>query len=419
MEKCSRVLSAAVVVVMLLGLGCQQPPHAEDRKHERGELPGQRQTEAASSSAPAVAFQPRKLPFQEAYLERLKLPPGFRVNVFARGLTNPRMMAVSPEGVVYVILPDAGRVVALRDDNGDGVAESPRTIISGLDEVHGITWHRGVLYVATPTTVYQARMDTASGQGVAAPRAIIRNLPTGGRHPNRTLAFGPDGMLYVSVGSACDACREPNPEHATMLVADPETWQRRIFARGLRNTIGFDWHPETRQLWGMDHGSDWRGADIPPEELNRIEAGGHYGWPWCFGAAQVDRMTADRPPDGQSPAEFCTTTRPAVMTYQAHSSPLAFVFYTGSMFPQAYRDSAFLALRGSWNRKPAVGYKVVVVEFEGGRPVGFRDFLTGFLTEGGQAQFARIAGLAVARDGALLISDDQNGVIYRVSYAAP
>lgn len=368
----------------------------------------------SAQNAKVATFMPERRPFRETYMRQLKLPPGFQINVFARGLGNPRMMAVSPNGTVYVTQPDLGRVTALRDNDGDGMADTERTVVSGLSGVHGIALHQGKLYLATPTTVYESTVDE-QGQ-LTRPQVRLANLPPGRQHPNRTLAFGPDGRLYVSVGSSCNACIENHPEYATILVANPTTWQRSRYAGGLRNTIGFGWHPATQVMWGMDHGTDWLGPDIPPEELNRLASGRDYGWPFCYGRQQVDRNMARHLSD-VDPETYCTTkTTPAVLTYQAHSSPIGMVFYTGIQFPPAYRGDAFVAFRGSWNRKPAVGYKVVRIRFENGTPVGFEDFVTGFLIENGTAQFARLAGIAMAPDGALLVADDQNGMIYRIAY---
>jgi glucose/arabinose dehydrogenase len=222
--------------------------------------------------------------------------------------------------------------------------------------------------------------------------------------------------LYVSVGSPCNACSFENREYATILQIQPDGSSRVIFAEGLRNTIGWGWHPETGQMWGMDHGSDWRGDDQPPEELNLLNQGNNYGWPHCFADRQVDPYLAS-PPPGMTKAEFCAQSVGPALTYQAHSAPIGMVFYTGEQFPEMYRNDAFVAMRGSWNRQQPVGYKIVRIDFdEAGQPVAFEDFVTGWLIEDGQAQFGRVAGLLVLQDGSLLIAEDTNGMIYRVSY---
>ena len=243
---------------------------------------------------------------------------------------------------------------------------------------------------------------------------MIDGLPDGGQHPNRTIAFGADG-LYISVGSSCNACRETNPEHATLLRFPPEGGKRAIFAHGLRNTIGFDWHPVTGELWGMDHGSDWRGDDEPPEELNHLQEGKDYGWPFCYANRNVDRHLVTAP-EGKSKEDYCSATQAPALTYQAHGAPIAMIFYRGSQLPADYRGDAFVAMHGSWNRKVPSGYNVVRVRFKNRRPVQFEEFLTGFLARDGESYIGRPAGLAMAADGALLVSDDANGVIYRISY---
>lgn len=360
--------------------------------------------------ATVTTFTPEKIQPTQALIQQLKLPDGFEISVFRENLGNPRMMAVDAEGRVFVTRPESGDVIVLEDANQDGVAEKQKTAVSGLAGVHGLAFHREWLYLATPSTLYRARIQDSQ---IAKPIRIA-SLPAGGRHPHRTIGLAADGKVLVSIGSTCNACAEENPEHAAMIEMSPDGAQRKVFARGLRNTIGFAWHPETGELWGMDIGSDWVGADIPPEELNNLTGGGDFGWPWCYGNRQID-------PEMRSNAlnmdveTYCSNTKPAVLTYQAHSSPIGFVFYKGRQFPDEYRGDAFVAMRGSWNRKPAVGYKVVRIEFENGKPVAMHDFLTGFLVHGGREHFARLAGVAVARDGALLVSDDANGVIYRVS----
>lgn len=359
--------------------------------------------------------KPGYLPFSESLLRSLRVPRGFTVNVFAQPTGNTRMMAVREDGGVYLTRQAEGDVLLLRDRDNDGRAEESRTVASGLELVHGITIHDDSVYLIAPTKVWVA--DMAADGSLGTPRVIIDDLPDGGQHRARTIDVGPDGMLYMGVGSTCNACDETNPENATLLRANLDGSDRTIYARGLRHTIGFEWHPDTGDLWGMDMGSDWRGDNIPPEELNRIVEGGNYGWPFCFANRRVDRHLAQAP-KGMSRRAYCNATVPPALTYTAHTAPIDFTFYTATQFPAGYRGDAFVTFRGSWNRTPPAGYKVARVEFDGGRPVRFRDFLTGFLVErGGEMyQFARIAGLAVARDGSLLVSDDSNGVIYRVSY---
>lgn len=357
--------------------------------------------------------KPERRDFSEDLLSLLLLPDGFEINVFARGLGNPRMLAVGRDGAVYVTRREQNDVIVLVDRDGDGRSDSTRTVLPNLKGAHGIAINNDQLYICTDTKLYRAELRRDGSAGT--PKVLIERLPDGGQHPNRTLGFGPDGMLYISVGSSCNACDESNEEHATMLRARPDGSQRAIYARGLRNTIGFAWHPQTRELWGMDHGSDWRGDDTPPEELNRIVEGGDYGWPFCYGDRVVDRFLSAEPKE-MTREQYCARTRPPVLSYEAHSAPLNLVFYTAGQFPAEYRNDAFVTMRGSWNRNPPTGYKIVRIRFQNGRPERIEDFLTGFLFDEGQAHFGRPAGLAIARDGSLLFSDDTNGVIYRIAY---
>jgi glucose/arabinose dehydrogenase/Cu/Zn superoxide dismutase len=346
-------------------------------------------------------------------IAQLQPSEGFTVTVFARDLASIRMMAQAEDGTIYVTRRGQGDVLALRDDDGDGQADDPPiTATAGLTSVHGIIISGTQVYLAVPTTIY---VGTLVGDGTIADLfPYATGLPEGGQHGNRTMAFGPDGLLYVSVGSSCNACNETNPEHATIVQIQPDG-SHTIFARGLRNTIGWGWHPQTGQLWGMDHGSDWRGDEQPPEELNLIEQDNNYGWPFCFADQQIDRYIPTQP-QGMTKAEFCALSTGPVLTYTAHSAPIGMIFYTGDAFGEEYVNDAFVAMRGSWNRQEPVGYKVVRLDFdENGQPVGFEDFLTGFLIEDGAAQFGRVAGLLQLPDGSLLVSDDTNGMIYRIA----
>lgn len=359
-------------------------------------------------------FKPDKVPATGERIAGLKAPQGFEVKAFAKDLQNVRIIAVAPSGDIYVSRRDQGDVLLLKDANEDGVLdEAPRTV-AHRPSVHGLAIGDGHLYMATATEVFRAPLNPDGSLG--AIERIINDLPDGGQHPNRTLAFGPDGMLYISVGSSCNACNESNPEHATLLRASPDGKSRTIFASGLRNTLGFAWDPKTGELWGMDHGIDFLGDDVQPEELNHIVKGKQYGWPHIWGKNGQNPQST--PPGEITKAQWAQMSEPMVLGYTAHAAPMQLVFYTGSQFPAAYRGDAFVTMRGSWNRKPASGYEVVRIRFRNGQPVTFEPFLSGFLTDGGQKHIARPVGLAVTRGGALLVGDDANGGIYRVSYGA-
>ncbi len=391
------LIGCAAILATILPASSQQPQQQRTEKVE------------------GYLSTPASLDFNESLLKQLKMPAGFQVNVFAKDLGNARNLAVAPDGTVYLTRREEGDILALRDTNKDGRADLKQTVASGHEYVNGITINQNRLYFVTDQELYVANL----GQNgtITKPQQLINDLPDGGQHPNRTIAFGPDGMLYISVGSSCNACDESNEEHATMLRAQPDGSQRTIFAQGLRNTIPFGWHPQTKEFWGLDHGTDWRGNTIPPEELNQLRQGQHYGWPFCWGDRRPDvYLSAD--PQGATKEQFCQKTQAPTLTYTAHSAPLAMVFYTGSQFPAQYRNDAFVTMRGSWNRNPPVGYKVVRVRYQNGKPVAFEDFVTGFHNQQKQTQFGRPVGMAIAPDGALLFTDDTNGVIYRVTYTA-
>lgn len=378
-----------------------------------------------SGHAVVRRLSPAQGEFSPAIVNRLAVPPGFRVSLFASGLGKPRMMEVGSDSTVYITRRDKGDVLALRDTDGDGRADRVSTVATGLKDVNGIALQGGELILAASTTVW--RVPLAGG----TPRAIITELPDGGQHPNRMVRVAPDGTLVVSVGSSCNDCAEADQlDRATLIRYSASGERIAVIAKGLRNTIGYDWHPRTGTLWGMDHGSDFRGDWTPPEELNLIQPGKHYGWPICWGNRQVDDLTEARPsevalrpgvakPSGREITReaFCAQTEPPVLTLPAHSAPLAMRFYQGTGFPAEMRGDAFIALHGSWNRRDPKGYKVVRLRFgPSGQPLGFEDFLTGFLDAAGTVQFGRPVGLAWLPDGSMLVSDDSNGAIYRVSY---
>jgi glucose/arabinose dehydrogenase len=367
----------------------------------------------AGSAVTRDVFRPEERPYDAALAASLQVPSGFSVSTFATDVENARML-VARGASLYVTRPELGDVIRIDDADGDGAADARATVASGFPMVHGIAFRDNQVYLATPNQVLLANVDVSGDFG--APEVIIDDLPDGGQHPLRTLGISPDDRLFISVGSTCDACDDSNPESATMLVAALDGSARSTFASGLRNTIGFGWHPTTGQLWGMDHGSDWRGGDTPPEELNALAEGGDYGWPYCYGDRIVDPVIQD-PPEGTK-QEYCADTSGPALSTQAHNAPIGLAFYTGTSFPSEYRDDAFIAMHGSWNRYPPTGYKVVRLVFDGGVPQRFEDFVTGFLIEDGAATFGRPADITVAPDGSLLFSDDTSGAIYRVRYDA-
>lgn len=375
------------------------------------------QGDGTDKPASVNVFKPDKVDATPERVAQLKAPPGFKVSVFASGLKNARVLAVAPDGTIYLSRRDQGDVLMLRDANGDGRADGPPVTVANRAGAHGMAIHDGKFYLITVKEVFTAPILPDGRLGPL--HLIMGDLPDGGQHGNRTLAFGPDGMLYISAGSTCNACNESNPESATILRASPDGKSRTIFASGLRNTIGFGWQPATGELWGMDNGMDYLGDEVQPEELNKIERGKQYGWPHIWGDGGINPQST--PVGGISKAQWRALSTPMTLGYTAHAAPMQMVFYPGGSFPASfpaeYRGDAFVTMRGSWNRKPASGYEIVRIRFaSNGQPQRFEPFVTGFLTEGGMTHIARPMGLAVAKDGALLMADDANGVIYRVAY---
>ena len=352
----------------------------------------------------------------DALIQSLRLPPGFHIAEWADGLNQPRVMAAAPNGDIYVSDSSAGTITLLR-----GVEHSTfKTQVRSKKDVMGLSVHDGSLFYATVHEIFAAPMKSDGTLGDE--RLIAANLPDVGQHNDRTIAFGPDGWLYEAVGSTCNECDEQNPESATMVRMRADGSSREIFASGLRNTIGFAWKPGTRQLYGWDDGVDWLGDEAQREELNHIEQGKKYGWPYVFGDGQLNYYRDPPPSKGTIEQWDRDSVRPE-LTYTAHSSGMQLVFYAGRQFPVSYGGDAFVTLHGSWNREPPSGYEVVRVHFEANnKPASITPFLSGFLRKTGDhswARFARPFGLLQLADGSLLMGEDQNGVIYRISYEAP
>ena len=357
------------------------------------------------SVLPAIMGQGQPPAAPVAPLADLVVPPGFKISVFASGLIGARLMTVSPEGVLLVARRRTHEVVALPDKNKDGIAE-PEVILTGQTNAHSLAFRGGYLYIATTPAVMRVRWTNGAPDGTPS---VFVDLPTStpAVHTSRTLNFGPDGRLYVSIGSSCDVCTEGDPRRTTIQVYDADG-KGRPFATGLRNANGFDFDPATGRLWAGDNGQDGLGPDFPPDEINLVEEGRHYGFPFFIGNNRPNPT-----PVTESVPASLSPVAPA-LELPAHVASTDVRFYTGTQFPSAYRNAMFLAMHGSTAIPAKVGYKVIRVRMKGGRPDGFDDFVTGWVKDG--VVSGRPAGLATGADGALYVSDDNKGFIYRISY---
>lgn len=338
-------------------------------------------------------------------LDELKTQPGFEVSVYAQTRAGIRLMTFGPNGVLYAAgsdavfaVPEQGKVVR---------------VLSGLAGAHSVVFKDRDLYIAAGDGVYRVK-DAVTANLVAPgkPERII-TLPAGGGHSTRTMAFGPDGGIYVTAGSTCNFCVETDSRRAAMMRFEPDGSGQAIYARGLRNSVGFAWHPLTGDLWANDNGGDGLGDDVPPEEVNIIRAGSDYGWPDCY--------AQQRPVNWGSGARTtrCGDTVGPEVEIQAHSAPLGLSFYTGAQFPASWIGDGLVGLHGSWNRNEPSGYKVVRVRASSGHNQGVEDFLWGFFDPATRTRSGRPVHALNGPDGAVYVSDDTTGNIYRVSYTGP
>ncbi len=356
---------------------------------------------------------PEKQGPKSVSLGYLEAPAGFQVSVFAENVPNARQLAKSPSGIIYAGSRREGKVYAIVDDDNDFKADTVYIIADGLRLPSGIAYKDGSLYVAAVSEIW--RFDDIDEQLSSPPEPVLvtDEYPTEGHHGWKYLGFGPDGKLYVPVGAPCNVCNheEENPIFSTITRINPDGTGREIVARGVRNSVGFAWHPETDNLWFTDNGRDWLGDDTPACELNELtEEGQHFGFPYLHGNDVWDPEFGD---EGKERSE--EFVRP-VVELGPHVAPLGMIFYTGDMFPTAYKNTALIALHGSWNRSEKIGYEVVQVRFdEDGNVTRYAPFITGWLGEEEEVR-GRPVSILQLDDGSILISDDQSGKIYQVTY---
>ncbi len=356
-------------------------------------------------TAPATRVSTITLP--DGSQHTLTTPAGLRVTLYATGLSSARFMALGPDGDVFVGSWYADTVSVLLNRSGGASATRVVTLLNGLTVPHGVAYHNGRLYVAEEGRVSSYRYDAARVRLDDA-RTVVASLPTGGRHITRTVAFGPDGGLYVAVGSSCNECADA-PDRAVIMRYRADGSGGQVYARGLRNAVGLAWQPGVGRLWATDNGEDSLGDNIPPDEVDIIRQGGNYGWPYCYGNGQTD-------PTLYSAPGYCAGTISPAVALQAHSAPLGAAFSTGRLMPSAYRGGLVVAYHGSASRSQLTGYKVVYIPVNGARAGQPQDLVTGWLTAASTV-WGRPVGVLVAADGSLLVSDDLTGVVYRLASA--
>jgi glucose/arabinose dehydrogenase len=320
---------------------------------------------------------------------------------------NARSMTLSPTGTLFVGTRSAGKVYAVVDRNGDFQADEVITLARGLISPNGVAFRDGTLYVAEVNRVI--RFDNIERQLNNSSQPVVVNdtFPKDGHHGWKFIRFGPDGWLYVPVGAPCNICERNPDRYAVIMRMRPDGSSLETFARGIRNTVGFDWHPVTHELWFTDNGRDWLGDDQPPDELNHApQLGLHFGFPYCHGGDLPD-------PDFGS-KHNCSGFTPPVQKLGPHVAALGMRFYTGTMFPESYRQQIFIAEHGSWNRATPIGYRITLVRLDNNRAVSYEPFAEGWLHNG--RPWGRPVDVLVMPDGSLLVSDDRADVIYRIRY---
>ena len=353
----------------------------------------------------------------DSFLEKIILPEGFEIKIYADDVENARSMAISPSGTIFVGNRNEDNVFALKDTDGDNVIDKKYLITNKLKNMpNGVAFHDGDLYVAEVNKIWkfeniEENLSYADkfDEYLEEPILISDDFPSDRHHGWKYISFGPDGKLYVPVGAPCNICESRNEIYASITRMNSDGSNREIYVKGVRNTVGFTWHPETKQLWFTDNGRDMLGDNIPPCELNKVtEKDQHFGYPYCHGNDIGD------PEFG---GEYsCSDFVMPVQNLGPHVAPLGLKFYTGKMFPDEYKGDIFIAEHGSWNRSKKIGYRISRVKIENNKSVGYETFIYGWLDDDEQEAWGRPVDILILEDGSMLISDDKANAIYRVTY---
>jgi glucose/arabinose dehydrogenase len=384
----------SVLLLTILVVGCQT---AANKSNESNPVSNEVQEDLTS--------------LEELELDRLKLPDGFKIDVYGR-VDNARSMVMGDDGTLFISNRRSGAVYGVRDTNGDFKIDEKYVIASGLTMPNGVAFKDGALYVAEVSKLWRYDDIEFSLANPPTPTLIYEDYPTDRHHGWKYIAFGPDGKLYIPVGAPCNICESKDEIYASITRMSPDGSNREVYAHGVRNTVGFTWHPETGNMWFTDNGRDMLGDDIPPCELNRAtEPGQHFGYPYCHAGEIKDPEFGEKFP--------CEEFIAPAQSLGPHVAPLGLKFYTGDMFPKIYKNMIFIAEHGSWNRSPEAGHtghRITLVSVEDGQGTSYETFIDGFLnTETNQA-WGRPVDVLVLEDGSMLVSDDLSGTIYRITY---
>ncbi len=346
--------------------------------------------------------------FKKYDLDKIQLPPGFSISVYAE-VPNARSMCWGEKGTLFVGNRSGNKVYAVTDDNKDGKADKVFVIDKGLHMPNGVAFRKGSLYVAEVSRIL--RYDDIENRLSDPPKPVVVNdkFPTADHHGWKFIAFGPDDKLYVPVGAPCNICEKEDPVYASITRMNPDGSGLEVYASGIRNTVGFAWHPKTKELWFTDNGRDNMGDDMPAEELNRApKKGMHFGYPYCHQGDTPDPEFGSKRP--------CSEFTAPEKNLMPHAAALGMRFYTGNMFLPEYKNQIFIAEHGSWNRSEKSGYRVMMVRLENNKVVQYVPFASGWLSNNGKVR-GRPVDIEIAADGSMLVSDDQRGAIYRIAFS--